>query len=283
MKDAGGGVLPGATVTITHEGQSFTLTGVTREDGTYVFTPIRTGAYSIEVEFQGFRKAVRRGITVSIQQQALVDFTLQPGGLTDEIVVTAETPLLQTGSGTVGETLKSDALEDMPINGRDYTVLARLVAGVVPPQPGARAPLMFSANGVRPAQNNYLLDGIDNNTSNVDFLSGVAYIVKPPIDAVDEIKILTSSFSAEYGRAGGAVMNTTLKSGTGQLRGTRLGVPSQRRVECERLLLQPRRPQERRLPLESVRLHGWRAGDRHQDVLVRRLRGQPHRSRRGPG
>ena len=108
----------------------------------------------------------------------------------------------------------------MPINGRDYTVLARLVAGVVPPQPGARAPLMFSANGVRPAQNNYLLDGIDNNTSNVDFLSGVAYIVKPPVDAVDEIKILTSSFSAEYGRAGGAVLNTTLKSGTNKLRGS---------------------------------------------------------------
>jgi len=73
---------------------------------------------------------------------------------------------------------------------------------------------------VRPAQNNYLLDGIDNNTSNVDFLSGVAYVVKPPIDAVDEIKILTSSFSAEYGRAGGAVLNTTLKSGTNKFRGT---------------------------------------------------------------
>ena len=66
-------------------------------------------------------------------------------------------------------------------------MLARLTVGVVPPQPGARAPLMFSANGVRPAQNNYLLDGIDNNTSNVDFLSGVAYIVKPPVDAVDQI------------------------------------------------------------------------------------------------
>src|SRR5262249_27754313 len=95
-----------------------------------------------------------------------------------------------------------------------------LTTGVTPPQPGARAPLMFAANGVRPAQNNYLLDGIDNNTSNVDFLSGVAYVVKPPIDAVDEIKILTSSFNAEYGRAGGAVLNTTLKSGTNKLRGT---------------------------------------------------------------
>jgi hypothetical protein len=220
VKDQSGGVLPGATVTITHEGQAFTLSAVTREDGSYVFTPIRTGTYAIDVEFQGFKKGVRRGITVSIQQQAVVDFSLQPGGVAEELVVTADAPLLQTGTGTVGETLKSDVIENLPINGRDYTILARLSAGVVPPQPGARAPLMFSANGVRPAQNNYLLDGIDNNTSNVDFLSGVAYIVKPPVDAVDEIKILTSSFNAEYGRAGGAVLNTTLKSGTSQLRGT---------------------------------------------------------------
>ena len=157
---------------------------------------------------------------LSIQQQAQVDFALEAGNIAEELVVTADAPLLQTGTGTVGETLNSDNIENLPINGRDYTILARLTTGVVPPQPGARAPLMFSANGVRPAQNNYLLDGIDNNTSNVDFLSGVAYIVKPPVDAVDEIKILTSSFSAEYGRAGGAVLNTTLKSGTNQFRGS---------------------------------------------------------------
>ena len=220
VKDQTGAVLPGATVTITHEGQALILSKVTRQDGTYIFTPIRTGAYAVEVEFEGFKKGVRRGITVAIQQQAVVDFSLEPGGLSEEVVVTADSPLLQTGSGAVGGTLKAQTIEELPINGRDYTILARLTAGVVPPQPGARAPLMFSANGVRPAQNNYLLDGIDNNTSNVDFLSGVAYIVKPPVDAVDEIKILTSSFSAEYGRAGGAVLNTTLRSGTNQLRGT---------------------------------------------------------------
>ena len=220
VKDQSGGVLPGATVTITHEGQSFVLTAVTRADGTYIFTPIRSGAYTIEVEFPGFKKAVRRGIPVAIQDQAVVDFALQAGGVAEEIVVTGESPLLQTGTGTVGETLKSSTIENIPVNGRDYTVLERLSTGVVPPQPGARAPLQFAANGVRPAQNNYLLDGIDNNTSNVDFLSGVAYIVKPPIDAVDEIKVMTSAFSAEYGRAGGAVLNTTLKSGSNQLRGS---------------------------------------------------------------
>jgi hypothetical protein len=220
VKDQSGAIVPGATVTITHEGQGLTLTGVTREDGTYIFTPIRTGAYRIDVELQGFKKEARRGITVGIQEQVRADFVLQAGGISEEVLVTGASPLLQTGSGTVGETLKSETIENLPVNGRDYTVLARLTTGVVPPQPGARAPLMFAANGVRPAQNNYLLDGIDNNTSNVDFLSGVAYVVKPPIDAVDEIKILTSSFSAEYGRAGGAVLNTTLKSGTNKLRGT---------------------------------------------------------------
>jgi len=220
VKDQSGAVLPGATVTITHEGQGVTLTTVTRADGTFIFTPIRTGAYTVETEFPGFKKGVRRGIPVAIQDQSVVDFSLQPGGVAEEVVVTGESPLLQTGTGTVGETLKSSTIENIPVNGRDYTVLARLVAGVVPPQPGARAPLQFAANGVRPAQNNYLLDGIDNNTSNVDFLSGVAYIVKPPIDAVDEIKVMTSAFSAEYGRAGGAVLNTTLKSGSNQLRGT---------------------------------------------------------------
>ena len=220
VKDSSGAIVPGATVTITHEGQGLTLTSVTREDGTYIFTPIRTGAYRIDVELQGFKKEARRGITVGIQEQVRADFVLQAGGISEEVLVTGASPLLQTGSGTVGETFKSESLENLPVNGRDYTVIARLTAGVVPPQPGARAPLMFAANGVRPAQNNYLLDGIDNNTSNVDFLSGVAYVVKPPIDAVDEIKVLTSSFSAEYGRAGGAVLNTTLKSGTNKLRGT---------------------------------------------------------------
>src|SRR5436190_4679851 len=220
IKDESGGVLPGATVTITHEGQALTLTTVTREDGSFIFTPIRTGAYSVEVDFPGFRKGIRRGLTVGIQETVRVDFTLQTGVVTEEVLVTGASPLLQTGSGTVGETLKSDMIENLPVNGRDYTVLARLTTGIVPPMQGSRAALMFAANGVRPAQNNYLLDGIDNNTSNVDFLSGVAYVVKPPIDAVDEIKILTSSFSAEYGRAGGAVLNTTLKSGTNRFRGS---------------------------------------------------------------
>ena len=171
---------------------------MTREDGTYIFRP-PNGAYVVK-GFHASRRASGGGLT-STSADSAVRFHPAAGGVTEDLVVTADAPLLETGGGTVGGTLTSDAIENLPINGRDYTVLARLTVGVVPPQPGARAPLMFSANGVRPAQNNYLLDGIDNNTSNVDFLSGVAYIVKPPVDAVDQIRVLTARSVQSTGRA----------------------------------------------------------------------------------
>ena len=124
VKDPSGAVLPGANVTITHEGQAFTLSTVTRADGTFIFTPIRTGAYTVETEFPGFKKGVRRGVAVAIQDQAVVDFSLEPGGVAESVVVTGESPLLQTGTGTVGETLKSSTIENIPVDGRDYTVCA---------------------------------------------------------------------------------------------------------------------------------------------------------------
>ncbi len=278
VTDVSGGVLPGATVTVTHEGQGFTLTGVTREDGTFIFTPIRTGAYVVEVEFPSFKTGVRRGINVGIQQNAQVDFTLQPGGVTEDLVVTADAPLLETGSGTAGGTLTSDVIENLPINGRDYTALARITVGVVPPMPGARAPLMFSANGVRPAQNNYLLDGIDNNTSNVDFLSGVAYIVKPPVDAVDQIRVMTSSFSAEYGRAGGAVLNTTLKSGTNQMHGTFWEFHRNDALNANDFFANRANLKKGEYLSNQYGVHGWRSRHQWKDLLVRRLRRQRHPS-----
>ena len=128
---------------------------------------------------------------------------------------------------------------------------------------------MFAANGVRPAQNNYLLDGIDNNTSNVDFLSGVAYVVKPPIDAVDEIKILTSSFSAEYGRAGGAVLNTTLKSGTNKLRGSVWEFNRNDALNDNDFFAKRAGVGKGEVPLESVRVDRRRTDHPVEDLLVR--------------
>ena len=236
IKDATGAVMPAVKVTIINEGQGFSLSTVTRPDGTYIFTPIKSGTYRIEVEADGFKRVVRRGIQLNIQQQAVVDLTLEAGQISEEVDVLAAAPLLQTQTGEVSQTLTAGTIEALPLNGRDYTALARLSAGTARPQQGARAPLQFTANGTRPGQNNYMLDGIDNNTSNVDFLSGTAYIVKPPVDAIDEVKVLTSSFGAEYGRAGGSRPERHPQAGRQPVPRQRVGVQPERQPQGRRVL-----------------------------------------------
>src|SRR5713226_4223458 len=223
VKDATGGTIAGAKVTITHEGTGLQQTVLTRVDGTYIFTPVRIGSYTVEVEFAGFRKARHTGVQVDIQQRAVIDFSLVPGELTQTVEVTADLPVLQTTNASVGEVVGARSINDLPLSGRNYNFLARLTAGVTHSQPegrGLNATGWFAANGTRPAQNNFLLDGIDNNSNNVDFLSGAAYVVKPPVDAISEFKLQTSSFSAEFGRAGGAVLNASFKSGSNEVHGS---------------------------------------------------------------
>jgi hypothetical protein len=220
VKDATGAVLPRARVVLTNKGTGVAQTAETGEDGRFIFTPIKIGTYQVEIEAAGFKKAIRSRIELNIQEQAVVDFNLEAGDISQTVEITTEAPLLQTTESSVGQAISGQAINNLPLNGRDWTYLARLSAGVNIPQPGARAAGQFAANGTRPAQNNYLIDGIDNNTSNVDFLNGTAYVIKPPVDAIGEFKIQTNSFSAEFGRAGGAVLNATMKSGTNEFHGT---------------------------------------------------------------
>lgn len=222
VKDQSGGVVPGATVTITNEGTAFSLSTVTGNDGTYNFTPVKIGTYTVSVEFQGFQKAQRTHITLDVQQQAVVDFSMVPGAVTQTIEVSAAAPLLQTENASVGQVVNSHSVNTLPLNGRNFTFLAQTVAGVTVGQQegrGLNASGDFSANGNRPAQNNYLLDGIDNNIDLVDFLNGTAFVVLPSVDAISEFKIQTNDYSAEFGRAGGAVLNATIKSGTNTFHG----------------------------------------------------------------
>lgn len=223
VRDSSGGAIVGARVTMINEGTAFRQTVETSDEGRYLFTPVRIGTYTVEVESTGFQKSRRQGIPVNIQQQSVIDFSLQPGEVTTTVDVEASAPLLQTQSGAVGETISSRTIVNLPLSGRNYNFLARLTAGVTHPQPegrGLNATGWFTANGTRPAQNNFLLDGIDNNSNNVDFLSGAAFVLKPPVDAIGEFRIQTNAFSAEFGRAGGAVLNASLKSGTNDFRGT---------------------------------------------------------------
>lgn len=223
VRDGSGGLITGARVTITNEGTGFRQSGLTSDEGLYLFTPVRIGTYTVEVEFAGFQKSRRQGIRVNIQQQSVIDVTLQPGEITTTVDVNAAAPVLQTQNGAVGETVSAQTINNLPLSGRNYNFLARLTAGVTHPQPegrGLNATGWFTANGTRPAQNNFLLDGIDNNSNNVDFLSGAAFVLRPPVDAINEFRIQTNAFSAEFGRAGGAVLNASIKSGTNNLHGT---------------------------------------------------------------
>src|SRR5207245_409330 len=188
----------------------------------YTCTPVKIATYTVDAEFQGFQKASHPHVTVDVQQQVVLDFTLQPGQVTETVEVTAEVPLLQTANASVGQVVGSREVNDLPLNGRNFTFLAQLSAGVTVGQQegrGLNASGDFSANGTRPAQNNYLLDGIDNNADLVDFLNGTAFVVLPPVDAIQEFKVQTNGFSAEYGRSGAAVLNATIKSGTNEFHG----------------------------------------------------------------
>src|SRR2546422_7201552 len=120
VKDQSGAVVPGAKVTITHEGTSFALSTLTRGDGSYIFTPIKIGPYTVEVEYTGFKKARRLGIQVNIQAQVVVDFSLEAGELTQTLEVSEAAPLLQTQNGSVGESVGSRTINNLPLNGRNY-------------------------------------------------------------------------------------------------------------------------------------------------------------------
>jgi hypothetical protein len=222
VKDQSGAVIPDAKLTLTNEGTGFIVSTVTEADGSYVFRPVKIGTYNVEAEYKGFQKILREHVTVNVQQQVVVDFTLVPGQVTQTVEVASAAPLLQTQEASVGQVVTARTINNLPLNGRNFIFLAQLSAGVTQGQEDTRglgASGSFAANGSRPAQNNYLLDGIDNNADLVDFLNGTAYVVRPPVDAVGEFKIQTNDYSAEFGRSAGATLNATVKSGTNQFHG----------------------------------------------------------------
>jgi hypothetical protein len=222
VTDASGAEIRGATVTLTNEGTNATLTTVTGSGGEYKFSPVNIGTYTVSANFQGFTTMTQRHVVVNVDAQVVANFSMKPGAVTETIEVASTTPVLETQDASVGQVVDQRSVDSLPLNGRNFTFLAQLAAGVNTPQADTRGNAQsgaFSANGNRPAQNNYLLDGIDNNSDTVDFLNGTNYVVLPPVDAIEEFKVQTSDFSAEYGRSGAAVLNATIKSGTNSFHG----------------------------------------------------------------
>jgi hypothetical protein len=222
VQDTSGAVVANASVTLLNKDQGTTLQTKTSSDGLYTFSPVRIGHYSITVTAKGFAKTTQQNLMVDVSQNLMVNVQLKPGAATETVEVTTAPPLLQTEDASVGQVVTEHTVNSLPLNGRNFTFLAQLGAGAQTPQADTRgnaASGAFSANGLRPSQNNYLLDGIDDNSNAVDFLNGTNYVILPPVDAIEEFKVQTGEFSAELGRSAGAVLNATIKSGTNSLHG----------------------------------------------------------------
>jgi hypothetical protein len=221
--DTSGAVVVNAQVTLLNKDQGMTLQTRSGNNGEYLFSPVRIGHYTVSAAAKGFAKTTQENLTVAIAQHLMVNIQLKPGAATETVEVTTAPPLLQTEEASVGQVIGEQEVNSLPLNGRNFTFLAQLGAGMQTPQADTRgnaASGAFSANGLRPAQNNYLLDGIDNNSDTVDFLNGTNFVILPPVDAIQEFKVQTADFSAELGRSAGAVLNATIKSGSNDFHGT---------------------------------------------------------------
>ncbi len=222
VRDATGAVVPAAAVTLLNVDMGVSFETKTNDVGIYQFPSVRIGRYTVVAEATGFAPSTLDGISLSIQQRYVADFTLKPSNIAETVTVTSDAVALQTQEASLGGVVQSKAINDLPLNGRNYTFLAQLNAGVVQAQQDTRGMGgngSFSANGQNSFANNYLLDGVDNNSNLVDFVNGAGYVYRPSVDALQEFKVQTSSYSAELGRASGAVLNASLKSGGEQYRG----------------------------------------------------------------
>jgi Carboxypeptidase regulatory-like domain/TonB dependent receptor-like, beta-barrel/TonB-dependent Receptor Plug Domain len=218
------GVVPGATVTIRETGKNTSATFVTDATGNYAAPFLVPGTYAIEVQVQGFKKWVRDGIILQVNQRARVDVALEVGGLEETTTVVASSPVLNTDSSEVGTVIEERAIKELPLNGRNFATLVYLTPGVTPGQAGEnlsgastfnpRGASNFNALGHQANANAWLIDGIDNNEFTFNTV-----IVAPSVEQVREFKVLTGVFSAEFGRGAGVVSVST-KSGSNQLHGT---------------------------------------------------------------
>lgn len=225
--DQSGAVLPGVTIELTNLATAQMRSGSSGADGYYAIPRLPPGVYRLEATLPGFRRTVNEGVAIAVDTAARADVQLALGTLQESIVVGAVSPLVEARSATLGQVIGRRQIVDLPLNGRNFTQLGTLLPGVVAPPsalggasgdatPGGFGAVTsgFSVNGMRNQSNSFLLDGASNNDT---FNTG--FVLRPPPDAIEEFKILTHSYGAEYGRNAGSVINVVTRGGSNELRG----------------------------------------------------------------
>ena len=218
VSDSGGGVVPNAQVALVNEATGLRATSPTDEGGRYNFTQLAVGNYRIEVSAGGFKKATRTGINLVAEQVSTVDLALEIGNVSESVEVTSSVAAVETAVSSLRSTVRTELIEDLPLNGRDALALQTLVPGSVN-QPGARVSLSeengIAVNGARGSDNNVILDG----GTNVDIYTGTPASLPNP-DALQEFSVVSSSFDSEYGRSAGSLVSAVIKSGTNSYHGS---------------------------------------------------------------
>jgi len=226
VTDTTGGVLVGATVTVTNTQTGATTAQQANSAGLYVFPNLLPGVYNVKVEMDGFRGAARNQVELQIQQTVRLDFGLQIGSLNETVEAVGTAPMLDTATATLGTVIDNRQVVDLPLNGRNFIRLVALSPNVTSDyagtsgggaggrQGGDRATQSFSVAGQRREYNHYTLDGVENQDVNFN-----TYAFLPSIDAVEEFKVQTGVYSAEFGREA-AQVNVSTKSGSNAYRGT---------------------------------------------------------------
>ena len=227
VRDASQQVVAKATVTLTNQDTHIEAKTSTDASGNYDFFNVKVGRYTITVEQTGFSKFSSPNIDVAVNSRQRVDAVLQVGSVSDTVTVTGQASVVETDTSEHSQVIGTEAIVELPLNGRQYSTLALLSTNVhispmalglgvtATPREGA-----FNVNGMRSTYNNFLMDGLDNNsygTSNQNYSSQV---VQASPDALAEFRVITSNFSAEYGRVGGGVVNAVMRSGTNDFHGT---------------------------------------------------------------
>ena len=215
VKDASGSVVRGANVVVRNTQTNQTRSTTSDDDGLYRITELLPGNYQVRAEAQGFKAAVYPEITVAVAENKRLDFALAVGAISETVEVTQQAPLVETEQGSLSGVVNQRKIVDLPLNGRNVYQLALLQSGAVAMDNSGLQTRTPAVNGQRPRGNNFLLDGISNN---FDFLTGDP-VITPNVDSVQEFRIITNNFSAEYGRNSGSVINVVTKSGTNAFHG----------------------------------------------------------------
>ncbi len=219
VSDQSGSVIVNAVVTVDNPGSGLSLVTQTNKEGLYTVVNLRVGVYNVSVHAPGFETVSKVGINVHLQDRLPIDFTLKVGQASTSVEVADAAPLLETQTSSLGQVVEDRTIQHLPLNGRNYIQLATLGTGTTPSQ-RSNERNSFVANGQREIQNSYVLDGIDNKNKIVGFDSSDAESIEPILDAIQEFKVQTGTFSAEFGQSAGGVVNVSIRSGSDHVHGS---------------------------------------------------------------